>query len=170
MATNAGLRHRMPGPLPPSDVRTEMARSRVVVVASRHDNLPNVALEALAAGRPVVATANAGLTPILDAVGPGLVVPAEDPDALAAAIRPLLADASLAEHLGERGRAVVDSRHGVDANADAWVELLERVRGKRAQAHGVIFRRTVLAIADAASVLAAGARVARRELVARRRT
>lgn len=57
----------------------------VVVVSSRSEGLPASALEALAIGRPVVATDVGGLRKLL-AGGGGITVPAEDPAALSAAI------------------------------------------------------------------------------------
>ena len=61
----------------------------------------------MAGGRPVVCTSNTGLAEILDGSGAGAVVPPDDPGALAAALRPYLADASLAAEAGTRGRELV---------------------------------------------------------------
>lgn len=81
------------------------------------DGLPVVVLEAMAAGKPVVATAVSGL-PLAVADGEtGLLVPEKDPAALAAAVTGLLADPERARRLGEAGRARVRAELNWDAVA-----------------------------------------------------
>jgi len=68
------------------------------------DGLPNVILEAMASGLPVVACGISGI-PLAVADGDsGLLVPERDVEALAAALRRLLADGQEARRMGERGR------------------------------------------------------------------
>ena len=78
-------RVKMPGYV--DDIRPFLDRARVFVLSSRFEGYGAVIIEALAAGRPVVATAS---TPaageLLSVRGAGRVVPIEDPEALAAAI------------------------------------------------------------------------------------
>jgi glycosyltransferase involved in cell wall biosynthesis len=81
------------------------------------DGLPIVVLEAMAAARPVVATAVSGL-PLAVADGEtGLLVPERDPAALAAALADLLADPERARRLGEAGRRRVRDELNWDAVA-----------------------------------------------------
>ena len=75
----AGRRH-------PDEIPVWMAASDVLCLTSRREGCPNVVLEALASGRPVVA-ARVGAVPDLMTDRNGIIVPPEDPDALAAAIR-----------------------------------------------------------------------------------
>jgi glycosyltransferase involved in cell wall biosynthesis len=63
-----------------------------------------VALEAAAAGKPIVATASGGLRDIVIDGETGLTVPAEDREALTAAMQKLIADEELRERLGEGAR------------------------------------------------------------------
>jgi glycosyltransferase involved in cell wall biosynthesis len=63
-----------------------------------------VAVEAMQAGRPVIASAAGGLADIVVDGETGLLTPPGDPAALAAALRRLLADKALREAMGEAGR------------------------------------------------------------------
>jgi glycosyltransferase involved in cell wall biosynthesis len=92
------------------DVADLLAACDVFVLASRREGLGVAALEAMAAARPVVASAVGGLR---DAVGgaAGVLVPPEDAAALAAALANLLADAERRAELGAAGREWAWSRH-----------------------------------------------------------
>jgi glycosyltransferase involved in cell wall biosynthesis len=68
------------------------------------DGLPNVVLEALAAGRPVVASRVAGIPDVIDDGVNGLLVPEADAAALAAALRRLADDPPTRARLGCAGR------------------------------------------------------------------
>jgi len=90
-----------------AELRSLYGRARVVVVPSRYETLSMVALEGLLSARPTVMTAAVGAAELIAPHLPELVVPVDDPDALAAAVHPYLVDASLAAEVGARGRAVV---------------------------------------------------------------
>ena len=80
-------------------------RSRVVTIASRYDNFPNVGLEAMASGRPVVCSTRTGLAEMADPSSDAIAVcPPDDDAALAAALEPYLGDAGVAAAAGERAR------------------------------------------------------------------
>jgi glycosyltransferase involved in cell wall biosynthesis len=86
------------------DVPAFLGSLGVAVLASRAEGMSNAVLEYLAAARPVVATA-VGATPELLRQGEcGLLVPPEDPGAMAAAIARLLKDRPLAARLAHAGR------------------------------------------------------------------
>jgi glycosyltransferase involved in cell wall biosynthesis len=72
------------------------------------DGLPVVVLEAMAAGRPVVATAVSGMPLAVTPGETGLLVPERDPEALAAAVGALLADPERARRLGRVGRERIE--------------------------------------------------------------
>lgn len=76
----------------------------VVVLSSRTEGTPIVALEAMAAGVPVVATRVGGVPDLLADGAAGRLVDAERPDQLAAAVDGLLADPEGAAALGRRGQ------------------------------------------------------------------
>jgi glycosyltransferase involved in cell wall biosynthesis len=92
------------------DVRSYLPAFDVFVLPSRFEGFPLVVLEALLAETAVVAT-NVGSVP--EAVRheeTGLLVPADDTEALAAAMRRLLADADLRRRVGRHGRRLVLDR------------------------------------------------------------
>jgi glycosyltransferase involved in cell wall biosynthesis len=85
------------------DVPELMRAADVVAIPSRWEGFGLVAVEAMAAGVAVVASAVGGLPEVLGDAA--LFVPPEDPGALRAAIQRLLGDADLRRELGARGRA-----------------------------------------------------------------
>ena len=78
-------------------------RAHVLVNASLTEGVPQVLLEALACGTPIVATDVGGVRAALDGGGAGLLVPPADRDALAQAIRRIAKDPELRERLIARG-------------------------------------------------------------------
>ncbi len=79
-------------------------RAEIVVVPSFGEGFGMVALEAMERGRPVIASAVGGLPEIVEAARTGLVVPAGDVQALAAAIGELAKDGGRAAAMGAAGR------------------------------------------------------------------
>ena len=93
------------------------------------DGLPIVVLEAMAAGKPVVATAVSGLPLAVEDGVNGLLVPERDPAALAAAVTSLLADRERAARMGEAGRRRVRDELNWDAVAAIHDRLDRRAVG-----------------------------------------
>lgn len=88
------------------------ARADVVVVPSRVEPFGNVAVQALLAGRPVVVSRTQGLAEIVHDGETGLLVPPDDPPALAGALAELLDDPARAAVLAEAGRRDAAARFG----------------------------------------------------------
>jgi glycogen(starch) synthase len=112
-----------------SRVATLFRECAAVVMPSRFEGLPLVALEAAWAGRPVIAADAPGLS---EAVVPGetaLMVPPEDPHALASAIVRLLDSPDRAGALGRKARTVAAARYSLDRCADEYEALYNRVIG-----------------------------------------
>jgi glycosyltransferase involved in cell wall biosynthesis len=86
------------------------------------DGLPNVILEAMASGLPVVASGISGIPLAVEDGATGLLVPEQDPGALLGALRRLLADRAGARGMGERGRARAISELTWDAVAARYRE------------------------------------------------
>jgi glycosyltransferase involved in cell wall biosynthesis len=67
-------------------------------------------IDFMAAGRPVIVSAAGEAARILERSGAGLAIAPEDPDALAAAVQRLRADAASAAEMGARGRVFARGR------------------------------------------------------------
>jgi glycosyltransferase involved in cell wall biosynthesis len=87
-----------------SDLEDVYADADVVVNSSRNEGTPVALIEALAAGKPVVATAVGGTPDLLAEGAHGTLVPAGDPDALARAIADVLADPAAAAARARTGQ------------------------------------------------------------------
>jgi glycosyltransferase involved in cell wall biosynthesis len=88
------------GFVPPDELGSWYERAAVVVVPSRREGYGVAAREAMAHGRPVVATAVGGLVDAVEDGVTGLLVPPRDVTALRTALVTLLGDARLRERLG----------------------------------------------------------------------
>ena len=89
------------------------------------DGIPNVLLEAMATQLPIVSTPVSGIPEVVEHGISGLLVPPEEPSALAASIATLIADPDLRARLGRAGRALVAQRFSSDANLELLRDLLK---------------------------------------------
>ena len=105
------------------DVPALLAQADVFVLPSRSEAYPNAAIEAMAAGRPVVASGVGGLLDLIDHDRTGLLVPPDDPAALAGAIDALVSDPARAARLGAAAAAESAARHGFDRMVRAFEAL-----------------------------------------------
>jgi teichuronic acid biosynthesis glycosyltransferase TuaC len=121
---NAGERARLTGPQPLDRIPLWMAACDVLVLPSHSEGTPNVALEALASGRRIVATAVGGTPDLITSPLLGALVPPKNIDALADALVMALRtqyDPVAVAQLGARG--------GWAASAAALYAVLERAVG-----------------------------------------
>jgi glycosyltransferase involved in cell wall biosynthesis len=103
-----GDRVRFLGPLARDEVLELFAAADASVLSSAWENLPHAVLESLAVGTPVLATAVGGVPEIVEDGVNGLLVPAGDREAFAAAVANLAASASLRERLRAGAAASVE--------------------------------------------------------------
>jgi glycosyltransferase involved in cell wall biosynthesis len=87
-----------------SDAAELLEQFDMLVLPSWIEGLPGVVLEAMAHGKPVIATPVGGTPELVEDGVTGIIVPARDPEALAEAIRTLAADRGRAQALGAAGR------------------------------------------------------------------
>jgi glycosyltransferase involved in cell wall biosynthesis len=104
----------------------------VVCLASLFEGLPVSVLEAMAAGKPVVASRIPGIDEaVVDGVT-GILVEPRNAEALSSAIRGLLHDPSLAARIGARARERAESHFSARAMADGYSRVYERTLAERA--------------------------------------
>ena len=111
---------RLPGPMGPDELSEEYRRAGVFCLPCRvlkndRDGIPNVLVEAMASGVPVVTTGVSGIPELVSHEANGLLVPPEDPEALADALLRLHADRELAGRLARAGTDTVRERFDGDA-------------------------------------------------------
>lgn len=117
------------------DLAEALAALDVFVLPSLMEGHPLAILEAMAAGKPVVATDVGGNAEAVQPGLTGLLVPPADPAALADAILTLLAEPERAKALGEAGRRSLDGRFSlqaaVKANEELYLQRYEERKGRR---------------------------------------
>jgi glycosyltransferase involved in cell wall biosynthesis len=105
------------------DVPAQLAEADVFVLPSRAEGMSNALLEAMVAGLPCIATCIDGNTDLVQDGDDGLLVPPENPGALAQALASLLNNQSLREKIGQNARNLVRQRYAIDSIAGHYVDL-----------------------------------------------
>jgi glycosyltransferase involved in cell wall biosynthesis len=100
----------------------------LLLIPSRSEGLPNVALEAMGYGIPVVAASVGGIPEIVDDGENGFLAPPDNAEALAQQVLCILKDPSLRRRLGQRAREEMGSRFSLEARLRALSGIYERVR------------------------------------------
>ncbi len=125
---------RFPGQLERRRAAAYMAAADVFalpIVREGVDGLPNVLLEAMGAGMPVVASRVAGVPDVIDDGVHGMIVPERDPAALAAAILRLITDRPFAEQLGRAARARVERELTWEKTCERFERVYREGIGKK---------------------------------------
>jgi D-inositol-3-phosphate glycosyltransferase len=122
------------------EVPALMRSADVVVCAPWYEPFGMVAVEAMACGVPVVSSAVGGLIDSVVDGRTGRHVPPRDPEAIAAAVRQLLAEPDMRAELGRTGARRARARYGWDRVAEATLEVYGAVASVPARGAGRAWR------------------------------
>ena len=111
------------------ELMSEYEHCAAVVLASREETAPMAVIEAMAAGKPVVATRVGGVADLVEDGGTGFLVDADDVPALAQRIVLLLQDGALRRRMGNRARELA-ARFRAEVVAGNYRQLYYRVAQK----------------------------------------
>ena len=114
-----------------ADVPAILPRLDVLVLSSLWEGLPNAVIEAMAASRPVVATAVDGTLELVEDGVTGWLVPPRSPEALAGKIEELLNDPDMRERMGREGRQRIERDYGLDRMLDETAALYDQLIEER---------------------------------------
>ncbi len=129
IASHGLTRHvRLRGPMTQSELLSEYRRASALCMPSRllpddRDGIPNVLVEAMAAGTPVIASAVSGIPELVQHDVNGLLVAPEDPEELAATLLRLHGDRALSDRLAREARDTVARRFDGTSQASRLAEL-----------------------------------------------
>lgn len=126
-AAELGLTGRFAMPGFTAELDRYLPWADVVVLPSYTEGLPNVALEASAAGVPIVATAVGGTPEVVKDGETGLLVPSGRPIAMAEALNRLLDSGELRRSMGDAGRRRMREQFTFEAQAERYRTLLKKL-------------------------------------------
>lgn len=107
------------------DIADVVALADVVVLPSYREGTPRTLLEAAAMGKPIVATDVPGCREVVKDGYNGLLVPREDPEALAEAVQRIISDKELAQKMGQNGRSLVAKEFSVESVVEETMGLYQ---------------------------------------------
>ncbi len=119
-----GLRH---------DVKKLLSLARLFILPSLWEGMPNVLLEAMAAGKAVIATEVGGIPEVVVHGETGILVPPEDSDALAKSIKYLLQDEIKINKMGETGRVQVEKHFTIAKMLERTEILYQKLLKEKSQ-------------------------------------
>lgn len=105
------------------DIPKLLSNSDIFLLPSAWEGVPLTVLEAMAAGKPVIATAVGGVPELVKDGETGILVPPGDPQALVQAILPLVKDPMLRERMGKEGQRRAIERFDITQTAREYEEL-----------------------------------------------
>lgn len=110
-----------------SDVQSLLGRARIFVLPSRTEGLPVSLLEAMAAGKAIVATSAGGIADVVEHNQEALLVPPEDPMVLAQAIAEILKDPQRFQRMGKAAQAKARACFSMERFVRDMIGLYEKV-------------------------------------------
>ena len=112
-----------------ADPRELFAALDAFAISSRSEGLPNVLLESLACGVPVVSTTVGGIPRVVLDENDALLVEPDDVNSLTLALARVLSNPSLAQQLGERGRETARSRYSFSTRMRKIAAIYDELLG-----------------------------------------
>ena len=112
-----------------TEIRACYEKANLFIFPSRHEGMPNAVLEAMASGLPVIATEIAGSEELVVHNETGLLVPADDVDALTTAIQTLITDETMRKQMGKASRQKVAAEYSWASVAAQYIQLAEEIIG-----------------------------------------
>jgi glycogen(starch) synthase len=121
----------IPGFVGDLELRRLAHRAGCVVIPSLYEPFGLVALEALAAGAPLIVARTGGLAEMIEGTNAGLTFEPGRPNDLADCIERVLGDPQLADDLARNARELIDRKYAWDAIAAATADVYESARTLR---------------------------------------
>lgn len=118
------------GELPHSEAMTELQRASILALPSYSEGFPNVVLEAMAYGKPVLAT-NVGALPDILSDGRGILIEPKSSKQVAQGLEKLMANADLRASMGARCADYAKDNFAIEAVAEQYRELWISLASKR---------------------------------------
>lgn len=136
LAAELGVADRVDLPGRVEDMPQKFQRAGMYVLSSDYEGMPNVLIEAMSQGLPCVATdcGGGGARFLVQDGENGLLVPIQDVDAMAQAIRRILSDEALAQRLGHNALKVRQTL-APEAIYDRWVDVVTDAVDARTAKH-----------------------------------
>ena len=135
LASELGIRERVTFTGARADMPEVYASFDLMVLPSQVEAMPMCLLEAMAAGKPVVASAVGSVPKVVSPEETGLLVDPGNPDQLAHSILRVLGDYEFARSMGSAAREVVVKRHSAQVMARKYHDIYEQVAAQRQKAH-----------------------------------
>jgi glycogen(starch) synthase len=138
LASEQGLNGHVhfPGAMPHGEIPALLNTATLVVIPSRQDSFPVVAVEAAQIGRPIIATRVGGLPKAIVDGETGLLVDAEDVQGFSAAITRLLGERAEARRMGQAARERATILFSFDRYVDAYDGLYAKVIARFGNSQG----------------------------------
>ena len=108
------------------DISPLLASAEIFILPSRWEGLSRALMEAMAAGLPVIATQVDGIKDLINDGVNGLLIPAEDAEALGNSILQLIDDTEMRNRIGAAGQAHVLQNHSVDDMCKKYYDFMLR--------------------------------------------
>jgi glycosyltransferase involved in cell wall biosynthesis len=121
-----------------ADVWPVVAAADLICIPSKSEGMPNALLEAMAGGKPIVATDVGGIPEVIVPEHNGLLVEPQDAEALSSAMARLIEDPALAQRLGSAARQTVEAGFLARDVVARYASLYRRLLEQRSPVHGPV--------------------------------